>query len=159
LSPLSFHLCNVHLAYFHVNLELVFKQPPEKFEGLLELKEISNNVESINKLMRENMHILPIELNSRLIFHVSSISNFLRTLQRVKQVINTDLKEGKEPKCSTVFFKNMEKTADVLLEMNQILAVSVYGYMINNRVSEKLDEIEKLGNELGRLSAEMIESS
>jgi hypothetical protein len=131
LSPLCFYLTKSLFVPVPSSIATFTELKKE----LVDLGKLKNTIEAVENLMKNNMHILPMDLNLSLIYYVSTFRMFLTSLEETSQLIHETKEGGKRvPKG---FLEGLAKLEKIYDSMATDLSGSIYAIMKFNILPTK----------------------
>ena len=127
--------------YFHLN-KLILIPLSDKASTFQDLKigfnkfyDISTKLDTIEQLMKTNMHILPMELNTSLNFYITDLRAFINLTKGWTNSINSfDMRKTKVPKG---VIENFNKEIMIYNDISIKLLPPIYDFMKSNVIPKK----------------------
>lgn len=128
LSPLFFHIIEINATSYLIS--------PKTFEelkkGLTEVEKLQNEIIAIKELMKNNMHVLPKDLNFSLAFYANSYMILLEALNDLSSGLDQLNKEAQRKDIPKGLLEGLETLKTVFDEMTATMAAHVYAFMKYN---------------------------
>jgi hypothetical protein len=114
--------------YFYINKTYMLPLSDWKLE-FIKIDDISSNLKAIEELMKNNMHILPMDLNMDLSRYVSKLELLI--------FINKEISQEHFNKLPKSYLDEIEKLNMLFNQMKSILLGSIYSFMKFNILPNK----------------------